>query len=309
MAVPDEASHPGVAGASLSSEVQHCYQRPSHVPPPPSALMPFAQEKMRSVAAMNAKEHNQRVSSRLAKLWRPLRAADKEPLQRKVAVVVAVQGRKYPDYIHHPHEAHRRKEQERITKQVTGKLKNDSSWDKEQQPATCTVVARGRGCPKFQQQLHSPPLPPTPRSTHSATISAARVSASGAGQGTAACMPRATVPATNKDPEEQVVPVKVAALRALAELWKRQPQHFHNYAELTLINIFVTFKQPEREVSRAAELCSMEAAAALPPAQTMRLLHLLIGESDVQDVVIAAIKVMSPTHGSASERIIVQILP
>ncbi|KAH7980099.1 hypothetical protein HPB49_013044 [Dermacentor silvarum] len=237
MAVPDEASHPGVAGASLSSEVQHCYQRPSHVPPPPSALMPFAQEKMCSVAAMNAKENNQRVSSRLAMLWRPLRAADKEHLQRKVAEVVAVQGRKYPDYIHHPHEAHRRKEQKRITKQVTGKLKNDSSCDKEQQPATCMVVARGRGGPKFPQQLHSPPLPPTPRCTHSATITAAQVSASGAGQGTVACMPRATVPATIKDPEEQVVPVKVAALRALAELWKRQPQHFHNYAELTLINI------------------------------------------------------------------------
>ncbi|KAH7980101.1 hypothetical protein HPB49_013046 [Dermacentor silvarum] len=248
MAVPDEPSHPGVAGASLSSEVQHCYQRPSHFPPPPSALMPFAQEKRRSVAAMNAKENNQRISSRLAKLRCPLRAADKETLQRKVAEVVAVHRRMYPDYTHHPREAHRRKEQrERIVKQVTSKLKNDSSWNKEQQPTTCTVAARGRGGLKFQQQLHPPPMPPPPRSTHSAVSGAARVSASGSGQGTVACMPTATVPATTKDPEEQMVPVKVTALRAFAEFSKRQSKHFHNYAELTLINIFRTLKQPERQ--------------------------------------------------------------
>ncbi|KAK8765343.1 hypothetical protein V5799_032049 [Amblyomma americanum] len=109
--------------------------------------------------------------------------------------------------------------------------------------------------------------------------------------------------------EEQVVPVKVAALRALAELLKRQPQHFHNYAELTLIKIFGTLKQPEREVCRAAEMCSMEAAAALPPEQTMRLLHSLIGESDDQDVVIAAIKVMSRLVEVHPKRIIVDLLP
>ncbi|XP_037564386.1 sex-determining region Y protein-like [Dermacentor silvarum] len=248
MAVPDEASHPGVAGASLNSELQHCYQRRSHVPPPPSALMPFSQEISRSVAAVNANEINRRVSSRLAKLWRPLPAADKEPLQRKVAEAVAVHQRKYLDYAHHPREAHRRKEQrERIVKQVTRKLKNDSSWDKEEQPTTCTVAARGRYGLKFQQQLHPPPLPPTPRSTHSAVSGAARVSASGSGQGTVACMPTATLPATTKDPEEQMVPVKVTALRALAEFSKRQSKHFHNYAELTLINIFRTLKQPERQ--------------------------------------------------------------
>ncbi|XP_037567931.1 transcription factor Sox-10 [Dermacentor silvarum] len=211
MAVFDEASHPGVAGASLSTQVQHCYQRRSHVPPPPSASMPFAQEKRRWVAAMKANENNRRVSSRLAKVWRPLRAADKEPLQRKVAEAVAVHRWKYPDYTNHPREAHRRKEQERVAKLVTSKLKNDSSCDKEQQPTTCMVAAHGRGGPKFQQQLHPPPLRPTPRSTHSATMSAARVSASGAGQGTEACMPTPTVPTTTKDPEEQVVPVNLAA--------------------------------------------------------------------------------------------------
>ncbi|KAH7980110.1 hypothetical protein HPB49_013080 [Dermacentor silvarum] len=247
MAVPDEASHRGMVGASLSSEVQHCYQRRSHVPPPPSALMPFAQEKRRSVAAMNANENNQRISSRLAKLRLPLRAADKEPLQRKVAEAVAVHRRKYPDYAHHPREARRRKEQERIAKQVTSKLNNDRSWVKEQQPLTSLVTAQGPGSPKFQQQLHPPPLPPTPRSTHGAISGAARVSTLGSCQGTVACMPTATVPATTKDPEEQMVPVKVTALRALAEFSKRQSKHFHNYAELTLINIFRTLKQPERQ--------------------------------------------------------------
>ncbi|KAH9383107.1 hypothetical protein HPB48_023842 [Haemaphysalis longicornis] len=109
--------------------------------------------------------------------------------------------------------------------------------------------------------------------------------------------------------EDQLVPVKVAALRALAELLKRQPQHFYNYAELTLIKIFGTFKQPEREVCRAAEQCSMEAAAALPPEQSMRLLQSLIGESDEQDVVIAAIKVMSRLVEVHPKRIIVDLLP
>ncbi|KAH7977786.1 hypothetical protein HPB49_003582 [Dermacentor silvarum] len=253
MAVPDEASHPAVAGASLSREVQHCCKRRSHIPPPPSALMPFEQEKRRSVAAMKAKENNRRVSSRLTKMQRPLRAADKEPLQRKLAEAVAVHRRKYPDYAHHPREARRRKEQERIAKQ-------------------------GRSSLKFQQQLHPLPLPPTPSSKHRGTISAARVGASGAGQGTVASMTTDNVPATTKDLEGHMVPVKVAALRALAELLKRQPQHFHNYAELTLIKIFGAFKQPEE--SRAAELCSIEAAAALPPEQTMGLLHSLTGQSD-----------------------------
>ncbi|KAH7979473.1 hypothetical protein HPB49_009533 [Dermacentor silvarum] len=254
--VADLASHPGMVGASLSSEVQYCYLLRSRVPPPPNAFMQFAQEKRRSVPAMNANENN----------WR-------EPFQRKVAEAVADRRKKYPDYAHNPREAHRRKEQERIPKHVTSKLNNDSSWDKEQHPLISTVTAQGRGSRKFQLHLHPPPLPPTPRSKHHATISAAPVSASGAGQGTVVCIPTATVPDTTKHLEEQVVAAKVAALRALAELLKRQPPHFHSYAELTLIKRFGIFKQPEREVSRAAELCSIDAAAALPPEQAMRLLH------------------------------------
>ncbi|KAH7979901.1 hypothetical protein HPB49_011857 [Dermacentor silvarum] len=120
MAVADVASHPGMVVASLSSEVQYCYQLRSRVPP--NALMPFAQEKRLSVAAVNANENNRRDRSRLAKLCRPLRAADKEPFQRKVIEAAAVPRRKYPDYAHNPHEARRRKEQERSAKQVTSKL-------------------------------------------------------------------------------------------------------------------------------------------------------------------------------------------
>ncbi|XP_037564647.1 sex-determining region Y protein-like [Dermacentor silvarum] len=169
MAVPDVATHPGMAGASLSSEVQYCYQRRTRVHPPSNAITQFAQEKRRSVAAMNVNEHNRCVSSHLAKLWRPLRGADKEPLQPKIAEAVAVHRRKYPDYAHNPREAHQRKEQERIAKQVTSKLNIDSSWDKEQQPLTSTVAAQCRSGPKFQQQL--PPLSRTPRSKRRATIS------------------------------------------------------------------------------------------------------------------------------------------
>ncbi|XP_070386406.1 CLIP-associating protein 1-like [Dermacentor albipictus] len=92
--------------------------------------------------------------------------------------------------------------------------------------------------------------------------------------------------------EDQEVPVKVAALSALTELLKRQPQHFRNYSELTLLKIFGTFKQRERELSRAAKLCSLEAAAVLPPEETVRHLHAVIGESDEQDVVITVIEVI-----------------
>ncbi|XP_070386407.1 CLIP-associating protein 2-like [Dermacentor albipictus] len=92
--------------------------------------------------------------------------------------------------------------------------------------------------------------------------------------------------------EEQEVPVKMAALSALAELLKRQPLHFHNYSEITLLKTFGTFKQPDREVSRAAELCALEAAAVLPPEETVRHLHAVIGESDEQDVVITVIEVI-----------------
>ncbi|KAH7951660.1 hypothetical protein HPB52_011145 [Rhipicephalus sanguineus] len=84
------------------------------------------------------------------------------------------------------------------------------------------------------------------------------------------------------------------------ELWD---ENFRNVLRCLVENL------EEQVVSRAAELCSMEAAAALPPEQTMRLLHSLIGESDEQELVIAAIKVMSRLVEVHPKRIIVELLP
>ncbi|XP_070386405.1 CLIP-associating protein 2-like [Dermacentor albipictus] len=72
---------------------------------------------------------------------------------------------------------------------------------------------------------------------------------------------------------------------------------------------FGTFKQPQRELSRAAKLCSLEAAAVLPPEETMRHLHAVIAESDGQDVVVALIKVISRIVEVHPKVVIVELLP
>ncbi|XP_064471779.1 CLIP-associating protein 1-like isoform X2 [Ornithodoros turicata] len=112
--------------------------------------------------------------------------------------------------------------------------------------------------------------------------------------------------------DDQVVPVKLLSLKALGELLRRQPQHFGNYAELTLLKILGAVQHPERDVNRAAEACSLDAAAALPPDQSVRLLRSLISESDKQaepDKIIAAIKVMSRLVEVHPKRTIVDLLP
>ncbi|XP_070377172.1 sex-determining region Y protein-like [Dermacentor albipictus] len=164
--VPD----PAVDGTSLHSEVQHCYQLWSRIPRPPNAFMLVAHEKRRSVAAENPKENNQRVSSRLVKLWRSLSAADKEPYQRKAAEVAAVHQRKYPGYKNNPRAAQRCKGQERRAKAVASKLKRGTSGDQEQQLSVSMAVAQNRGTPHFQQQQHPPP--PSKRNGHRATSAA-----------------------------------------------------------------------------------------------------------------------------------------
>nr|XP_050022624.1 uncharacterized protein LOC126516542 [Dermacentor andersoni] len=198
MVVPYATSDLGVAGSSLSSEVRRCYQLGLQAPSLSNAFMQFALKTRRSLAAMNANENNQPVSSSLAKLWHPLNVADKGPFQRKVAEATDVHRRECPVCGHNPREARRRKKQELSDMQVTSKLKIDTSLDKEQQPSTSMVAAQGRGMPKFQQQLHPAPLLPTRRSKHRATISAARVSASVTGQGKLISIPAATVPSTTK---------------------------------------------------------------------------------------------------------------
>ncbi|KAH7979311.1 hypothetical protein HPB49_009012 [Dermacentor silvarum] len=146
--------------------------------------MLFAQEKRRWVAAENANENNQRVSSRLGKLWRTLGAADKEPYQRKAVEAAAVHRRKYLDYMYNARKARRRKEQERSTKKIASKLKNDSSGNQKQQSSPSTVATHGRGTPECQQQQQDlPPSRPPQRKKRCAT-SAAWGGASGTGQKT-----------------------------------------------------------------------------------------------------------------------------
>ncbi|KAH7979863.1 hypothetical protein HPB49_011661 [Dermacentor silvarum] len=102
----------------MSSEVQHSYQLRSSIPRPRSAFMLFAEEKRRSVADENPNENNQRVSSRLRKLWRSLSGGVKEPYQRKVAEAAIVHRRNHPDYVYNPREAHRHKAQERRARRL-----------------------------------------------------------------------------------------------------------------------------------------------------------------------------------------------
>ncbi|XP_054921798.1 uncharacterized protein [Dermacentor andersoni] len=183
------AFNPGVAGASQSSEVQHSYQRRSRIPRPPNAFMLSAHGKRRSVAAENPNENNQRVSSRLGKLWRSLSAADKEPYQRKAAEVAAVHRRKYPGYMNNQREAQWCKGQERMTKVISSKLKNGTSGGQGQQPSISMAAAEDRDSPEFQQQQHPPP--PPQRNERRAT-SAARGSDSCAPKGMTLPRPSAT---------------------------------------------------------------------------------------------------------------------
>nr|XP_050046321.2 transcription factor SOX-6-like [Dermacentor andersoni] len=187
------ASDTTVAGASLSSEVQHSYQLRSRIQRPPNAFMLVAHEKMRSVAAEKPNEDNQRVSSHLGMLWRSLSAADKEPYQHKPSAAAAVPRRKQPGYANNPREAQRCKRQERMTKAISRKLNDGICRDQEQQPSISVAVAEYRGTPDFQQQQHPPP--PPKRNEHCAT-SAAWDSDSGAGQGMLLPRPPATVAAT-----------------------------------------------------------------------------------------------------------------
>ncbi|XP_037506440.1 transcription factor SOX-3-like [Rhipicephalus sanguineus] len=92
----DVSSDPGMAGPSLSRDMQHCQQRQPLIPPPRNAFMQFAQEKRRSLAAEKVNEANQPMCW----LWRSLSVAAKKSYHRKAAEVAAVHRRRYPDYVH-----------------------------------------------------------------------------------------------------------------------------------------------------------------------------------------------------------------
>ncbi|XP_049272519.1 transcription factor SOX-8 [Rhipicephalus sanguineus] len=192
--VPTDLS---MAGPSVSSGAQHGYQLRWRIPRPPNAFMLFAQEKRRLVAAENPNENNQRVSSRLGKLWRSLSAADKEPYQRKAAEAAAVHRRRYPDYVYNPREARRRKEQERRAKAIAGKVKEDTSADPELEPTPSTSAAQGPSTPEFQHPPHPPQSPPPlPHRNRRRATGAGRAGAPADGQSTPTGRPTAAVTAT-----------------------------------------------------------------------------------------------------------------
>ncbi|KAL1432403.1 hypothetical protein MTO96_013162 [Rhipicephalus appendiculatus] len=91
------AAVPAMAGPSTSRDVAYSHQLWSQIPSPFNALMRFQQEKRRSVAGERLNENNQRVGSRLGKLW--ICAVDKEPHYRKAAEFAVVHRRRYPDYV------------------------------------------------------------------------------------------------------------------------------------------------------------------------------------------------------------------
>lgn len=194
----DAATDTNKAGPSFSSGVQHGYQLRWRIPRPPNAFMLFAQEKRRSVAAENPNENNQRVSSRLGKLWRSLSAADKEPYQRRAAEAAAVHRRKYPDYVYNPREARRRKEQERRAKAIAGKVKKDTSADEEPEQGTC--AAQSPRTPDFSQLPQHPPSPPQlmpmPQRLRRRTACVARGTQFCMGEATPTGRPTAIVPPT-----------------------------------------------------------------------------------------------------------------
>ncbi|XP_049528813.1 transcription factor Sox-19a-like [Dermacentor silvarum] len=219
-----------VPGPSMSSEFQHSYQLRSRIPRPPNAFMLFAQERRRLVAAENPNENNQRVSSRLGKLWRSLSAADKEPYQRKAAEAAAVHRRKYPDYVYNPREARQRKEQERRAKAFASMT--DGSGDQEQQPSTSTAATQGRSSPEYQELPHSLPLPQ--RNRRRATSA---VGSSGAGRATPT-RPTATVSAT---------------------AWARSAAHPYN------VHRFPGLRAPSLRGAIAATTASIAQSAAVHP--------------------------------------------
>ncbi|XP_037506344.1 transcription factor SOX-18-like [Rhipicephalus sanguineus] len=158
-----------MAGPSTSRDVQHSHHLRSRIPPPTNAFMQFAQDKRRSVAAEKLNEENQRVSSRLGKLWRSFCAIDKGPYQRNEAEAAAAQRRRYPYYVFDQRGAHQRGEDERrispgmslpgCVPDVQGKRSSSPAL-----PRAPFRAEADRGC-----SIHPPLLPPPLRYNRRAT--------------------------------------------------------------------------------------------------------------------------------------------
>ncbi|KAL1432402.1 hypothetical protein MTO96_013161 [Rhipicephalus appendiculatus] len=131
----------------MSKEGQHSHQLRSIIPPPPNALMTLAQEQWRSEAADKLNENNQRVSSRLDKLWHSLSASDEQPYQRKEVGAAAVHRRRYPDYVFSQLGARSREKHERMRGSSMTRQDESSS-----SPAvSCTLSKVEVGSLEFQQ--------------------------------------------------------------------------------------------------------------------------------------------------------------
>ncbi|XP_067126755.1 CLIP-associating protein 1-like isoform X1 [Centruroides vittatus] len=102
--------------------------------------------------------------------------------------------------------------------------------------------------------------------------------------------------------------IRAMAVKALCELLKRQSQWFQDYVEFTILKILEAHKDEEKEVSRAAEICSAIAANVLPPEQCFRTLKPIImtGEFPMNQ---AAIKMLTKLVEQQPKNITAHLLP
>ncbi|XP_076310026.1 CLIP-associating protein 1-B-like isoform X5 [Tachypleus tridentatus] len=102
--------------------------------------------------------------------------------------------------------------------------------------------------------------------------------------------------------------VRALAMRSLCELLKRQAERFHGFGELTILKILEAHKDSEKEVQRAAEICSEIAATVLPVELCVRTLCPIIKSGDYPTNQ-AAIKMLTKLTEQHQKNVILQLLP
>lgn len=86
--------------------------------------------------------------------------------------------------------------------------------------------------------------------------------------------------------------IRGLTLCVLRDILHNQPAQFKDYAELTILKILESHKDPIREVVKAAEECAATLANVIPPEQSIRILNPLILSSEYP-VILAAIKMQN----------------
>lgn len=86
--------------------------------------------------------------------------------------------------------------------------------------------------------------------------------------------------------------IRGSTLSVLRDILHNQPTQFKDYAELTILKILESHKDPIREVVKAAEECAATLANVIPPEQSIRILNPLILSSEYP-VILAAIKMQN----------------